>query len=182
MTQDLNECRKELQRVLDTYGADRDRWPAHDRPLLDRLLETDALSRRTLAEARALDRVLDSAPLPQGARMAGLADRIMAAAAAPAPAPVAAPVPVAATASILPWRRKPVPALVDPVPVDDALTARTGWQAAGLIAACLLAGIYIGAGSNVLPLMEDVAESVGIVAVYDPNTSGLGDFDGEDSL
>lgn len=176
MTQDLNESRKELQRVLDTCGADRDRWPAHARPLLDRLLETDAASRRMLAEARALDRVLASAPPPQAARMAGLADRIAAAAAAPAQ--VEAPIEAAtATASILSWRRKPAP-----VPVDDVLTARNGWQAAGLIAACLLAGIYIGAGTSVLPLMEDVAESVGIVAVYDPNTSGLGDLDGEDSL
>lgn len=173
MTQNNDKNRNELQRVLDTYGGDRARWPAEVRADLERLLETDAAGRRLLAEERALERVLAKAPLPRAGRVSELSDRILAAAAA-MPAPDAQ----ARTGSnvvALPARR--------PAPdKDDVLTKRTAWQAAGLIAACLLAGIYMGEGSNVLPLMQDVAESVGIIADLDPNSSGLGDLDGEDSL
>lgn len=170
MTQSNDKNRNELQRVLDTYGGDRNRWPAHVRAPLERLIETDAASRRMLAEERALDRVLAKAPVPSPERSSQLADRIMAAAGAPAEA--------AQSGRVIAWPRR----RSQPVPADDVLTPRTAWQAAGLIAACLLAGIYLGSGSNILPLMQDVAASVGIVAELDPNTSGLDDLDGEDSL
>lgn len=60
-----------LETVIDVYGGDRDRWPAAERLALARLLTSDPEARKILAEARALDRVLDAAPaLPRVAQEA----------------------------------------------------------------------------------------------------------------
>ena len=51
-----------LQEVLDAYGGDRTRWPAHVRLELSQLLSVSPQARELLAGAQALDRLLDMAP------------------------------------------------------------------------------------------------------------------------
>lgn len=72
-----------LERLLATHGADRTRWPAPERLRFAPLLSASALARRKLAEAEALDRLIDLAPEPRTNRSA-LAERIVAAASAEA--------------------------------------------------------------------------------------------------
>ena len=54
----------DFERLLDVYGGDRTRWPAEARAAAAQLVARDAKARRMLAEAEALDRVLERAPLP----------------------------------------------------------------------------------------------------------------------
>src|SRR5438046_2498673 len=70
----------DFERLLDVYGGDRTRWPAEARAAAAQLVARDGKARRLLAEAEALDRVLERAPLPALATEAALADRIVAAA------------------------------------------------------------------------------------------------------
>jgi hypothetical protein len=70
----------EFARLLDVYGADRTRWPAEMRAAAAHLAVRDADACKLLAEAEALDRVLQSAPVPALAIEAALAERIVAAA------------------------------------------------------------------------------------------------------
>jgi hypothetical protein len=72
-----------LERLLASHGADRTRWPAPARLRFAPLLAARGDARRLVAEAAALDRLLDLAPAPATNRGA-LADRIVAAASADA--------------------------------------------------------------------------------------------------
>jgi hypothetical protein len=74
------EDREALDRLLDVYGADRTRWPARERLRFASVISEDKVAARMLAEAEALDRLLDAAPLSAGADVDALKDRIMAAA------------------------------------------------------------------------------------------------------
>jgi hypothetical protein len=69
-----------FERLLEVYGSDRTRWPADARAGAGHLVARDRVARRLLAEAEALDRVLERAPLPSLLRESALADRIAAAA------------------------------------------------------------------------------------------------------
>jgi hypothetical protein len=71
-----------LQRLLESHGADRTRWPARDRLRFAQMLAEDTEARRLVAEAAALDRLLELAPAPNeereqeiGARIVALAQR-----------------------------------------------------------------------------------------------------------
>lgn len=178
MAEDRSEWREEVQRVLDTYGSDRARWPASVRQRLEWLIDSDAACRRHLAEARALERVLDTAPTARPDRMTALADRIAARAAMVPDAPVAlasyqanpAGDNVVALRPVRPGRR-------------DLPVSQSAVRAGALIAASLMAGVYFGAATNVLPLVEDMAESVGIVADIDgTGVLGFADFGDEETL
>src|SRR4029078_10126008 len=70
----------DFERLLDVYGSDRTRWPVEARASAGQLVARDKAARRLLAEAEALDRALERAPLPSLAEEAALADRILAAA------------------------------------------------------------------------------------------------------
>ena len=70
----------EFERLLDVYGSDRTRWPVEARASAGQLVARDRAARRLLAEAEALDRTLERAPLPTLAQEAALAERIVAAA------------------------------------------------------------------------------------------------------
>ena len=54
----------EFERLLDVYGSDRTRWPVEARASAGQLVARDRAARRLLAEAEALDRALERAPLP----------------------------------------------------------------------------------------------------------------------
>jgi hypothetical protein len=70
----------DFERLLDVYGSDRTRWPVEARASAGQLVARDKAARRLLAEAEALDRTLERAPLPSLAEEAALADRILVAA------------------------------------------------------------------------------------------------------
>src|SRR6266704_1615701 len=70
----------DFERLLDVYGSDRTRWPVEARASAGQLVARDRTARRLLAEAEALDRTLERAPLPSLGEEAALADRILAAA------------------------------------------------------------------------------------------------------
>ena len=65
----------ELERLLDVYGSDRTRWPVEARASAGHLAARDRAARRLLAEAEALDRALERAPLPTLAQEAAMAER-----------------------------------------------------------------------------------------------------------
>jgi hypothetical protein len=69
-----------LEATLDTYGADRTRWPAPLRHALSGLIAGNAEAQELLKKAEIFDRLLDKAPQYDAARAGRLADRIVAAA------------------------------------------------------------------------------------------------------
>jgi hypothetical protein len=69
-----------LEATLDTYGADRTRWPAPLRHALSGLIAGNTEAQRLMKDAEAFDRLLDEAPHYDMARLDGLAERIAAAA------------------------------------------------------------------------------------------------------
>lgn len=161
-----------LGTLVDRFGADRTRWPAPDRLRFATLLKESAEARRTLAEAEALDRLLDEAPLVDAGRHGALCDRIVARALAETAGATAAPradrsmagevqgsqgsqaAPgseaergnvadlAAARAS-----RRPAPSRL---PRFGSRLAASAWPAAALLAASLAIGIFAGS-SGLLP-------------------------------
>ncbi len=69
-----------LEAALDTYGADRTRWPAPLRLTLSGLIAGSAEAQRMLRDAEAFDRLLDSAPQYDAGRLGQLSERIASAA------------------------------------------------------------------------------------------------------
>ncbi len=69
-----------LEAALDTYGADRTRWPAPLRHALSGLIAGNGEAQKLLADAELFDRLLDRAPQYDVARIAKLKERIAAAA------------------------------------------------------------------------------------------------------
>jgi len=146
----------EFERLLEVYGSDRTRWPVDERACAGQLVARDRAARRLLAEAEALDRALERAPLPSLAKEAALADRILVAARR-SPRMVAAGKPDGAVEA---WR----PA-GNVVPLH-ASRRRASWRArtvfgsaAGVLAASLALGVFLGLSSlsqGVLPALEDV--------------------------
>jgi hypothetical protein len=160
-------------RQLEAYGGHEARWPADRqaaaRALLGRSDAAGHAARRALAEARALDQVLASAPAVDAIRIGRLADRIVATARL-------APLPLEAGANIVDFDR---------MPSRRGLSAvhRSGWAAAALLAASLLVGIFVGPGSEGVPALREAADAVGLggyldqLALGTPEDGGLPDED-----
>jgi hypothetical protein len=164
----INMTLAELGQLLDVYGADRGRWPADERTAAAQLSARDAEARRLLAEAEALDRVLDSAPVPTLAVEAALAGRIVAAAqrsprivkledARPAAAPDATPVPTAA-----------VPAIATASPRRLRLSGMEA-RAVALLAASLVIGVVLGNSGLTRQILPELADMAGLA----PDRGGL---------
>lgn len=128
--------------LLETFGADRARWPTGSEARFAKLIAADPGAQRAVAEAKALDRALDLAPRVAPAREAALLRQIMAQ--------------TRDTASVAPSNFVPMHI---PQPKQPARAATQGY---GLMAAALLLGIIVGAGGLVSPVLDTVAETVGI--------------------
>jgi hypothetical protein len=147
----------DFERLLDVYGSDRSRWPVEARASAGQLVARDKAARRLLAEAEALDRMLERAPLPSLAEEAALADRILAAARR---SPRMVPVARADTAARA--RR----AIDNVVRLHNNMRTRPRWLtptglggAAGMLAASLTLGIFLGLSNlsqGVVPALEDM--------------------------
>ncbi len=145
--------------LLEVYGGNLARWPAQQGLAAHALLQESAEARSRLAEAQALDRVLDKASAPDPRRLRRLADRIVAEAAAGSirrdvghqSAPgrdegarvIQLPLPKKAGARAQPDVPVVAPRLAQP--------PRRQWRAAAALAASLLMGIVIG--------LTDIAET-----------------------
>src|SRR5262245_52400942 len=152
----------EFRQLLDVYGADRVRWPVDVRAAAAQLVARDAEARRLLAEAEALDRVLESAPVPALAVEAALAERIVAAAQrSPRIVKLEDARPVAPGAS-------PVQGAAVP-PVATASNRRS-WllrkeaRALGLLAASLVIGVVLGNSELTPQLLPELADIAGLTS------------------
>ena len=116
-----------LKEILDLHGADKNRWPPAEREALRALCGRDQRARDLLAEARAFDTLLDLAP--SGSASGALTDRITSAAIVSGDRE-ARIIPISA------GRRQPVRV--------QTMTVARLWPAAGLLAASLAVGLYLG--------------------------------------
>ena len=150
----------DFARLLDVYGSDRTRWPVEARASAGQLVARDKAARRLLAEAEALDKTLERAPLPSLAAEAALADRIIATARR-SPRMVPASNMTAAA-----------PSVADNVVRLASRPTRPRWlptglaSAAGMLAASLALGVFLGVSNlsqGVVPVLEDMTGiSIGV--------------------
>jgi hypothetical protein len=148
--------------LLDVYGSDRTRWPVEARACAGQLVARDKAARRLLAEAEALDKTLERAPLPSLAAEAALADRIIATARR-SPRMVPASNIASNTASHM--TAAGAPRVAGNVVRLASLPARPRWlptglaSAAGMLAASLALGVFLGVSNlsqGVVPVLEDM--------------------------
>lgn len=162
----------QFERLLEVYGSDRTRWPAEARTGAAQLVGRDATARQLLAEAEALDRVLDRAPLPPLAREPVLAERIVAAA-------LRSPRMVKlddAPSGAAPRAASPVGLEADAASAAGARTALSSFgRAAGLLAASLTIGVFLGLSNvpqRLVPALEEVTGATlgnaAVIAQIDP--------------
>ena len=146
------EDREALERLLDIYGADRTRWPARERLRFAGVISEDKTAAHMLAEADALDRLLEQAPRASSADVEALKERIMAAALR-AKAPQLAVVAGGKTvASKVAAGR----------PAVGVRFARGEWPAAAMLAASLVLGVMLGSTGSLDSTFQEVAEVTGL--------------------
>jgi len=125
-----------LRALLEVHGSDRTRWPAPSRLRFAPLLAADPEARGLLAEAEALDALLDEAPRGTAAAEEVLAERIVAAALSEGRG--------AASASVRAFPHATARAVVLPGRRQGGVQRRAVTRAAALLAASLLIGIVTG--------------------------------------
>jgi hypothetical protein len=174
----------EFERLLEIYGSDRTRWPVEARASAGQLTARDPAACRLLLEAEALDRILERAPLPSLASEAALAERIVVAAQR-SPRMVRTGDGVASAASEGASKATTAGATASSV---ARLADRRRWlhgspagRAAGLLAACLMLGIFLGASAVPQPVIPALEEFTGITIGNSNSTQALDPFD-EDLL
>ena len=143
------EDRRALERLLEVHGADRTRWPARERLRFASLVAEDDAARRLVAEAAALDSLLDLAPKASAAREHALKERIVAAALRQAE-PRFAVVARSRASSGRGWQ-----SWVCRAP------ASSGWAASGVLAASLFVGVLLGSAGTFDAAMQQLAEATG---------------------
>jgi hypothetical protein len=133
----------ELEAIVDTYGADQARWPAAVCAAARDLLATSAEARRIMAEAQALDALLNHAPTITVSREWALAERIMAAAARQPTTPsLTSRSTSAEPSSPAPFAHAKVGSNI--VPLRRPTAPITRGPAAALLAASLVLGMVVG--------------------------------------
>jgi len=153
--------REALERLLEIYGADRTRWPARERLRFAGVISEDKAASHMLAEAKALDALLDRAPRPSEAAVEALKDRIMAAALREPPAQVSAATRPSASITSIRSRRRVLP----------AITARFAeWPAAAVLAASLVVGVMLGSAGTFDATMTQMAQVAGLQSATSDNT------------
>ena len=174
----------EFERLLEIYGSDRTRWPVEARASAGPLTARDPAACRLLLEAEALDRILERAPLPSLANEAALAERIVAAAQrsprmVPSGEAVASPRVAARTSGGV--QRVSVSSVVRLADRRRWLSRSPAGRAAGLLAACLMVGIFLGASLVPQPVIPALEEFTGITIGNGNSMQTLDPFD-EDLL
>jgi hypothetical protein len=160
------EDRQALEHLLEVYGADRTRWPARERLRFASLVAEDDAARHLLAEATALDSLLDLAPKASAAREHALKERIVAAAlrqTGPKFAVVARATEDAG-AGWKAWVRRPS---------LSRAPASSGWAAGGLLAASLVVGVLLGSAGTFDTAAQQMAEATGYATSVTETSSHL---------
>jgi len=161
------EDRRALEHVLDVYGADRTRWPARERLRFASLVAEDPAAQHLLAEASALDSLLDLAPRASAAREHALKERIVAAAlrqSEPRFAVVARAADAGGSTGWKAWMRR---ASHSRAPVSS------GWAAGGLLAASLFVGVLLGSAGTFDTALQQMAEATGYATSVADTSSHL---------
>ena len=138
----------DLQATLEAYGADRARWPTADADRFALLISEDKGAQSMLAEAQALDRLLDAAPTVSIARERALAARIVA---------------TVRAGEATSRAKENVVAFVPAKQRSVSATAVLLRPAAALLAASLVLGIVVGSSGVTGPAATYVAEALGLV-------------------
>lgn len=143
---------EEFEKLIDAYGGQASRWPEEHREDALAFAEGSAAAQATLAQARALDGVLDQAPA--GEVTASLMENILSSAPTPHSESLAGINPQTFIGRL-----------------EDLLTAlwpQKGWlRPAGLLAATLAVGFYVGfVGAEGLGLQEDM-QSDYVASIFD---------------
>ena len=173
----------EFERLLEVYGSDRTRWPVEARACAGQLTARDPAACRLLLEAEALARILERAPLPTLASEAALAERIVAAAQrsprmVPSTEAVAGPQGEGLRPAVQRAGGSSVVRLADR---RRWLSRSPAGRAAGLLAACLMLGVFLGAAAVPQPLIPALEEFTGISIGNGNSLQTLDPFD-EDLL
>ena len=143
--------REALARLLEIHGADRTRWPARARLRFAGVISEDKTAATLLAEAEALDRLLDQAPRASAAGIEPLKERIVAAALR-AHEPHLAVIAGGKKVAVLPQARLG----------RRSLAARfVEWPAAAVLAASLVLGVMLGTTGTFETTMQEVAQVAG---------------------
>lgn len=162
-----------LERLLEAYGADRTRWPPRERLRFASLLASEPEAQRHVAEAAALDRLLDLAPTASTARERAVSERIMGAAQMQQRAPHRASQATPASSNIV-----SLPAWARQLQIGRAFSLNE-WPAAGLLVASLVLGVMLGSTGTLESTMQEVAEVAGLSS----NITGNAQFTlGEDAV
>jgi hypothetical protein len=127
-----------LEATLDTYGADRTRWPAPLRLALSSLVAGNVDAQKMLRDAEAFDRLLDSAPQYDVTRLDKLSDRI--------------------TAAV-----EGQPRLVSSNPASSAKSGDARWPARlrrhhGIVATALAASLVLGVFAGQIRVLNSTAD------------------------
>ncbi len=153
------EDREALERLLDIHGADRTRWPARERLRFAGVISDDAEAAGLVAEAQALDRLLDMAPRASAADIDALKERIVAAALRSQRPQLTT---IAGGGKSIP-ANKPAPAkawrgqLRRPAWGGNFVE----WPAAAVLAASLVLGVMLGSAGTFDATMREVAQVTG---------------------
>ena len=164
------EDRQALERLLDVCGADRTRWPARERLRFASFIGEDEGAKRLLAEADALDSLLDLAPRASEARERALQERIVAAALRSSETRLAV-VPTRAVVPAASSLRSRLPAFRG----FGSGRAKAEWPAAALLAASLVMGVILGSAGTLDRAVQEVAEISGYTTATDTSQVALGD-------
>ena len=163
--------REALQRLLDTYGADRTRWPARERLRFAGVVGEDKAAARLLAEAVALDRLLDRAPHATQGDLDALKERIMSTALRGSQPRLK----VVASEQLT----------QDEMPSGNVLQLRrpslsrhfAEWPAAAVLAASLVLGVMLGSAGTFTSTMQEMAQATGFSEpATDSSQLALGDY------
>ncbi|HUS98559.1 MAG TPA: hypothetical protein VMX97_17675, partial [Hyphomicrobiaceae bacterium] len=159
-----------LSVVLDAYGAATERWPERDRVALTALVSSDAVARRMVAEARALDNLIsaDRRAVPPEVPFA-LMGRIMDQATVDGGGDKAAP------GKIIDLRERGAE-LTRFQKVRPDRTGRRLWQhfpAAAVLAASLVFGVYAGGAGYLQSTLDGMRDVVGLSVGVDADQISL---------
>lgn len=157
-TSERQDGLQRLRTVLEAYGADPARWPAAERDALTALTAADPSAAQLVSQARALDRLLATPSARDPAAEARLISAIVARAEATAQTSrtAASPSDVVDLASARDARRRA------PTPQPRLRPATGAWRAAGLLAASLVVGLYLGVTGIAGPALVGLAEAAGL--------------------
>lgn len=128
-----------LTATLETFGADRTRWPVHVRRELSSLIAHNQEAQRLVAEAAALDHLLDLAPRVSLGAKSALTDRIVA---------------HASRANVAPISRRSG--------FGRPLARNDNAYAGMALAASLMLGLLAGSQQGLAPALQEVAASAGL--------------------